>query len=107
MNWAEIAKTLKPGEHVMVAWSDASSTEEWHYTKDDDFCFAQNLCETNGFILKADEKYIVIHSTRSFAHAQDKNEDKADGFMLTLNIPSGCITKIHRNPKWGETIELS
>ena len=102
MKWAEVREKLKIGEEVKVTWVDADSTHDW-LEIDEDYCDHEGVCETKGWILKIDPRFLVVYSTRNLVCG----EDKVDEYCLTMKIPAGCIKRIYSEPDWGEPIELS
>ena len=103
MNWSDVRQKLKVGEEVKVLWVDANTTHDW-FDIDDEYCDHEKFVESSGHILRLDERFIVIYSTRGLSC--DDNKD-VEEYCLTMKVPAGCIKKIYFEPDWGEPIELS
>jgi len=86
-----------------VVWVDANSTHDW-FDVDEEYCEHEMFVESAGYVLKTDDRFLVMYSTRSFPCGDDK---KVEAYCLTMKIPAGTIKKIYLAPEWGSSVELS
>lgn len=102
MRWSELIGLLENGEEVRVIWADADTTQDWREFGEE-YCAHESLCESVGYILVLDPRFLVMYSTKShICESDDLGE-----YMLTLKIPSGTIKSVERLPSWGKKHEMT
>jgi hypothetical protein len=76
----------KPFPYVRVEWLDAYSEDQWLYL--DDYVLHDHRVETSGYLVKENEKYLLIAPTIAWA-----TEEKKWEACTMMAVPKSMLLK--------------